>query len=545
MGGSNPYWYVAGEFTATATSQVLKIVNDATGDHTLVIDDFKIAPSTRKWTVAAWSGDLDSGVDSTFLYTHAYNFGSGSSVDINGVTFTGVPGISPAVAGRFSTTYLGNTTTDAFTTVGDNSATLAAAFVYGGNVPAGLYQSITMQGLTPGIEYITTLYSVAWENPAVGSRWAIFSMGEDRITVNQDQFFDNGGITISYRYTADASGAATLKFAPFAPANVSFHVYAFCNREAVSRLVAPFVTAQPASQIVSPEVPTSFTVAASGVPTPTYQWRFNGAPITDATAATYTIDSVLAANAGTYDVILSNRVGMATSHVARLTVGLPIVNPSFEVDIFGTFPGYVSGNFPITGWDALGGHGLNPANGSPFADNGVIPSGAQVAFMQAIGTMSQSLSGFTVGNQYYVHYYENGRTGPTAAGVEVQVGGATVVPAHKVVAVGGGKPYYEMYSSVFTATSATLSLAFIKSSPEGGDCTALIDNVAIIPVPRGHQALRRPATPRRDHLCGRSRFVLGPRPGQPPAHLPVAPQHGGHPQRHQYHLFHHKRPVAG
>ena len=79
MGGSNPYWYVACEFTAAAASATLAVVNDATGDQTLLVDDFKIAPSTGRWSVAPWNGDIDSGVDSTYLYTHAYNFGSSAS----------------------------------------------------------------------------------------------------------------------------------------------------------------------------------------------------------------------------------------------------------------------------------------------------------------------------------------------------------------------------------------------------------------------------------------------------------------------------------
>jgi len=104
--------------------------------------------------------------------------------------------------------------------------------------------------------------------------------------------------------------------------------------------------------------------------------------------------------------------------------------------------------------------------------------------MQANGTNSQVLSGFTVGAQYYVHYYENARTGPTP-GMEVKVGGVTVVPAHSVSPVGGANPYYEMFSDVFVASATDLELAFVKSSPVGGDCTALIDNVAILPVAAG------------------------------------------------------------
>src|SRR6185369_7746166 len=145
---------------------------------------------------------------------------------------------------------------------------------------------------------------------------------------------------------------------------------------------------------------------ASGVPLPTYQWRFGGTVIPDATNSSH---SVVAAstNAGNYDVIVANSAGSVTSLVARLTVGgIAIVNPSFEADTFTVFPGYVSGNGPITGWNALGGHGINPGGGSPFADNGVIPNGSQVSFMQADGTNSQLVSGFSVGAEYYLHYYE-------------------------------------------------------------------------------------------------------------------------------------------
>ncbi len=57
--------------------------------------------------------------------------------------------------------------------------------------------------------------------------------------------------------------------------------------------------------------------------------------------------------------------------------------------------------------------------------------------------------------------------------------------AHSVSAVGGANPYYEVFSDVFVASATDLELAFVKSSPVGGDCTALIDNVAILPVAAG------------------------------------------------------------
>jgi len=161
-----------------------------------------------------------------------------------------------------------------------------------------------------------------------------------------------------------------------------------------------------------------------------------------------------------------------------------IVNPSFEADSFAVFPGYVSGNGPITGWNALGGHGVNPGTTfSPFADNGTIPHGTKAAFLQADGAMSQVVNGFIVGNSYQVRFFENARNccSGTAPFVEAKIGGVTIVAPHASPPVGGSNPYREVLSDPFVATATSLELAFIKSNPQGGDTTLLIDNVSIVP----------------------------------------------------------------
>ncbi len=85
-----------------------------------------------------------------------------------------------------------------------------------------------------------------------------------------------------------------------------------------------------------------------------------------------------------------------------------IPNPSFESNSFANFPGYISGNGPITGWTTTDpAHaGLNPASGNPFADNGVVPDGANVAFIQSVGgssSLSTVLSNLIVGQTYKVN----------------------------------------------------------------------------------------------------------------------------------------------
>ncbi len=493
VGGTSPYIPLAFEFTATAATENLTLTNDAFDDSTLLLDMFTIAPTSGKWSVAAWTGDADSGLDGQFVYTHAYNFGSGDGVVINGIPFTGVAGANPTVPDQFTTTYLGNAFAADANNVTGSSSTLARDFVYGGTVPAGNYQSISLTNLTPGLDYVITVYSVGFDAPTPAIRWATASVGEDRLTINQDQFDNNNGIRFSCRYTADANGTATLRIAPVNPANVSVHIYGFSNREAVSRNVAPAITRQPASTTVSQGLPVLFSVAASGFPAPMYRWRFNGTDIPSATTATYTVAQASSQTAGSYDVIVTNSLGSATSVVARLTVGIAMENPSFETDSFLYWPGYSGDNpggagtdpgpnWAITGWTQsdLAGTGINPiANGaSPFADNGVIPHGTNVVFLQANSTLTQTITGLTAGSQYYLHYYENARSGGFPS-LEARIDNDIMVPAH-TLSPGG---YREAYSDVFAATATQADLVFEKSNPLGGDTTALIDNVAIVPVP--------------------------------------------------------------
>ena len=80
--------------------------------------------------------------------------------------------------------------------------------------------------------------------------------------------------------------------------------------------VAPAFTTQPVSQTVTAGASVTFTAAASGSPTPTYQWQKDGANISGATSASYTIASAATTDAGTYTVVATNSAGSATSNGA-------------------------------------------------------------------------------------------------------------------------------------------------------------------------------------------------------------------------------------
>jgi hypothetical protein len=176
---------------------------------------------------------------------------------------------------------------------------------------------------------------------------------------------------------------------------------------------------------------------------------------------------------------------VSISPPAKAALGPPltnIVNPSFEVDPMPPFPGYG----PITGWIPGDGietsYGINEF-GMPFAGNGAVPDGTNVAFIQHNGSLSQDISGFRVGSQYWLIYRENARHGCCGgtASLTVTVGGETIVAPHSVTPVGGVNPYRLIASDVFTAREETLPLKFFKDGD--GDVTPLIDLIEIIEVP--------------------------------------------------------------
>ena len=110
------------------------------------------------FTFAPFTGDADSGINSSKTYTHAVDY-NGPGETINGVAFIGGPriGANYVLAGA-GNGYTGN----ANTAVG-NTNTLLRSFFYGPGA------SLSLTGLTPGNTYTTTFYSETWE--AAGNRW--------------------------------------------------------------------------------------------------------------------------------------------------------------------------------------------------------------------------------------------------------------------------------------------------------------------------------------------------------------------------------------
>jgi hypothetical protein len=88
----------------------------------------------------------------------------------------------------------------------------------------------------------------------------------------------------------------------------------------------PQFLSQPQDVTVNQGDEAAFTVQSGGTAPLSYQWRFNGADIPNATDATLVLPGVQPAQAGEYTVVVSNTLGSIASNVATLTVlGAPVL----------------------------------------------------------------------------------------------------------------------------------------------------------------------------------------------------------------------------
>ena len=87
----------------------------------------------------------------------------------------------------------------------------------------------------------------------------------------------------------------------------------------------PFITSQPTNQSVPVGGNALFTVGATGAATLSYQWQLNNTNLLNATNSSLTLFNVQPADAGPYQVVLSNTYESVTSSVATLDVtGVPV-----------------------------------------------------------------------------------------------------------------------------------------------------------------------------------------------------------------------------
>jgi hypothetical protein len=110
--------------------------------------------------------------------------------------------------------------------------------------------------------------------------------------------------------------------------------------------VAPSITAQPASQIVTVGQTATFSVTANGTAPLTYQWQKNSVALSGANSSSYTTPASTSSDSGAqFTVVVSNRVGSTASSAAILTVN---ATSTLQITTSQLSGGFVAGGYSAT-----------------------------------------------------------------------------------------------------------------------------------------------------------------------------------------------------
>ena len=189
-----------------------------------------------------------------------------------------------------------------------------------------------------------------------------------------------------------------------------------------------------------------------------------------ATAAFHTISFAGTNTAGGDNTVFIDNVQILIASPA-------IPNFSFENPSAGTGSGAYRYNPTGGSWTFSGSAGNGSgvaANGSGFG-NPNAPHGTQVAFVQNLGTITQTLTGLTPGKTYTLSYLAAQRGGGSGGQTwDVKIG-STVIQSNNIP----GSTSFISSTVNFVASAASQTLAFVGTNLSGGDRTVFIDNVTL------------------------------------------------------------------
>jgi rhamnogalacturonan endolyase len=180
-----------------------------------------------------------------------------------------------------------------------------------------------------------------------------------------------------------------------------------------------------------------------------------------------------------YVVSAVNSVGESGNSGEAVAIPVGVINtPNFSFESPATADWVSPGTVSWTFAPKMGNSGAGvAANGSAFtSSNPGAPDGAQVAFLQSTGTISQPLTGFIPGMAYRVTFtvaHRNRTTQTTNQSFDVRIDGVTKANFSPAL----NATNYVDRSCLFTATSGAHTLAFVGLRAQ--DTTAFLDNVRV------------------------------------------------------------------
>ena len=241
---------------------------------------------------------------------------------------------------------------------------------------------------------------------------------------------------------------------------------------------APAITTHPVSQAVPLTSVVGFTVTATGTAPLTYQWRKNGVNFTGAVTASHVMNNLQAADAASYDVVVSNPYGSATSSAASLTLTPPVwfnLHPSSQTVYAGASASFTSAaagyNTSVTYQWRKDGVVITGATSASLSFSTIAPANAG-----SYDVIATSYAGSATSNAAVLTVSAVGPTITTQPqGATLAVGGGTTL---SVAAVGALPMTFQWRRNGLDLAGATGSALLLSNAQtyQAGDYTALVSN---------------------------------------------------------------------
>ena len=279
--------------------------------------------------------------------TYQWNFNNAALAGATGAQLV-LPGVQFAQAGNY------------FVIVANSAGavTSAVAQVSVQQAPVIVVHPVTTRAL---LNSAATLGAVALGTPAPQYQWAFDGVNLPNAT--------NSTLTIANVQPAHLGG---YRVTIFNAAGSVTSADAALEIDAASLLAGlPVINSQPTAMSVLAGANPSFSVAASGSGL-SYQWLFNGQPMSGATGTNYKVSSAQSVNAGRYSVVVANSFGNAVSAPAPLavipfTLAVTASDALVTVGAPASFAAQVTGNGPFQFQWLLNGAPISGATAATYS----------------------------------------------------------------------------------------------------------------------------------------------------------------------------------
>ena len=297
--------------SAGSISGSVSIVSDAT-DSPLAVSLSGTGMTPLAITAQPASQSVTAGQSATFSVaatgtgTLTYQWKMGTTA-IGGATAASYT--TPATTSSESGTQFTVVVTDSTGNLTSNPATLTVT-------ASAVAPSITSQ---PANKTVTAGQTATFSVTATGTAPLTYQWKKSGAAIS-------GATSASYTTPATTASDNNAQFTVIVTNSVS---NATSNPATLTVDVPPSITTQPANRTINAGQTATFTVAATGTGTLSYQWKKNGATISGATSASYTTPATVASDSGaSFTVTVTASSVSVTSNPATLTVNAPPAPPT-------------------------------------------------------------------------------------------------------------------------------------------------------------------------------------------------------------------------